>query len=252
MDRLLALLADIYPRLREANVEPVLAGGLAVHFLVRQVQEELPDHLDPDLEPPSSPRRLSTRIRVTKDVDFAIVGQPLSVPEQVLLSANLQKDERVHPPPHRFHGATAWIDLMPWPAELPELADDSIIDIQLGPPVDSIRVVAPHLLVLMKVLAWTDRYEARDLVDLARLALLDHDDGGIAERLRGLDPSTDVRARALQVSDAFAHQDAPGPSAFIAAFGAELLRPFGGDDDYEDDIRQIVRLATRRLLAALP
>lgn len=247
-EALMALLEEVYPALRAAEVEPVLMGGLAVHLLTRRGLDDVGPENDPRFLDPTDPRRLATAIRVTRDIDVAVTPTEMHRAELALVDAGLSADPRVPAPPRRYQSSRAWVDLVPWPEELPlRLARErEQIPVRgLG----QVAVAQPYVIVLLKVLAWTNRWEDRDLVDVARLALLDRNRGEVARQLARTSVTPEVRTRARQLADKFATPDVAGPGAFIRAYRPELLTDF--DDDGEDDVRNVVHMATTRLLSGL-
>jgi hypothetical protein len=105
-------------------------------------------------------------------------------------------------------------------------------------------------LVILKAVAFANRFEPRDLVDIARLVLQDAVSGGTLERdlrseLAQADPATRESIRVVRAR--FDSPDLSGPRAFAMALRATVVG-LTDWDDREDGVCQRVSVMVRALL----
>ncbi len=252
----MARLAQLVGAMRDIGLEPTLIGGLAVYVRRHVSTSEL------DVRAPAS---LASVPRPTQDVDLAVVY--VKGAEQ--LAANALKDLGLEPAssnPWTFLGENLQVDLIPcldtWNSDTTfvvekgrrarPLAPKRIVDERVTDEV-SVGVCDRAMLVLQKALAWSERYAARDLADIATLAISNSVEGGAAtEDLKDLIESlpNDYSLPLKKVATSFQDEDRSGPSAFFVSVEDSLrqrLVCLTADD--ENEIRKIASIAVRQLLA---
>lgn len=254
-DELMAKLAAFVEALREAGLEPVLIGGLAVDVR-RHISSE-----DIDLRAPAS---LASLPRTTKDIDLAIrYERGAEHTAAALLARHGLRPSSTNS--WCFLGADVQIDIIPcidtWSSEdsfcvepervarplvAAQVSVERVADIHMG-------VGKRALLVVQKALAWSERYYQSDLADVATLALSDFVEDGncqgeLEDLMAGLPKSYAQRLQELAAR--FESEDAKGPAAFFAAIeDAMRSRLLSVSEDDEFIVRQIASEAVRRLLA---
>jgi hypothetical protein len=238
--------ASIIEALTAAHVALRVFGGVAVmaDSRVMLLDEEA------DLREPDDPIRLAAAVRVTGDVDVAIVGS-LRVAENVLSAQGYTRDERVREPPSRWRNGMVSVDLVKADAtsrnEIERLLA-FLLSTSAEATADGIPVFAPGELVVLKATAFVDRRERRDLVDVGRIALLDEVATPMARtRLLALVPDLPPFARSALITmrKQFADEDAPGAYAFLEYAEIPGIRFV---DAREQHVRETVAHAVRSML----
>ena len=226
----------------DAGLDPVLVGGLAAALRAVPPAEDAWPAID-------DPAHLATVVRPTGDIDLVVPGE-----FRVTAGILMRRGFAVIKQPARFARGGVVVDiLLPAPQ-----ADSSVLAVELLPgdasEIDSLRVAGPATLVLEKAVAWSERFEGRDLADIAALALRDAVSRGAAgDVLREASLTSRHRAALSTVHATFFTEFERGPIAF-----ADVVRAlaFGRDvdrwDELEENIRRHACIAVRRLLAPFP
>lgn len=242
------LLLETLDQLRLAlePAQPHLIGGLAVHLRCAKLVDEL--GLDPDLLPPYDPRRWPTVVRATRDIDLVVAEPQLERARAILVGARFERSESMTPPPERYRRGQAIVDLIPRsdepePASRPGLEEAVALLRDEHSRVEGWATAAAGALVVYKALA----RRPRDLIDVARIALLDRERGDaraeIADLRSRLRPAFGRALRDLE--DRFARPDGRACGYFFHEVAAGL----GFDvEGLEDPIREQASSAVTELL----
>lgn len=250
-----------------ANLRPRLIGGVAVQRVVRLrlLRTAERDGHEPSDLGETNPLYLASLVRATDDIDLVVPVDEFEKHVGMLRSIGYQESRQVTAPPRRFHAPGATLDLVPLdPAKATdgERADrdllvalavlDAWLDAGAESDADtdaSLRVASLESLVVLKCVARRSRWEHRDLVDLARIALVDFEDGHVRSRLAAMLPALPFALRdcVRAVRDEFLSMDGSGPSAYLNSIRGDLPR-LAYDEELEDEVRRLVRDAVQRLL----
>lgn len=253
--RLLALLPSAHELLSARGVSPELIGGVAVHLRCAELVEPEDELLDP-----THPRRLATSVRSTNDIDLVVPENQLEVAREALERASFSRVERVPFPPLRMRHGRDIVDLIACPPEAPAVmarADLGAVLALLEDARTPLRVDGTELsvatreaLVVLKAVAWTDDPGREgDLVDVARIALLDRETSATARALATLAaelPAVIVSAL-RRLDGAFARDGSPGPATMVQSLRG-AIPGLSLDDDLDLSIRDVVCASVRELL----
>lgn len=259
----LEALRRVLAALRPTGIHPVLIGGVAIHLTVTRQGEDIDVVDDPRAAPLDDPRRLACLVRPTRDVDLVIPAEAIEPTASRLEAVGFRRNHRVRPPPVRLDGDEAAIDLIAraatvpdtWPVRIPELGEtlawlETRATLATADAAGEVRLASPAALALLKAVAWAERRERRDLADLARLAVWDRAAGSAAAELAGwaVDLPAPIRDALTRAAKAFSEPHGLGASSFVRELAPELpgLRY---DEELEDEVRGLVALAGRVLLA---
>ena len=243
---------------------PRIIGGVAVATIVSRITNatrgfEALSELDP--------RRLAALPRITNDVDFVFWNVSESALDAAFREHAFLPIERIDPPPRRYRGPSGVADVIVVRDDrkggiapnIPDLisalvaidATGAAFDVSIDPSTNS-RLASPWALVVLKCVAHENRAKEQDVVDLARLALIDLDEGTIREGLvryaRSLSQSLQEPIRRMR--SRFATRDKDGPSKFIRSVRSNWPR-LASDVDLEDEVRDVLVAAVGRLLGGL-
>jgi hypothetical protein len=234
---------DLQAELDRMGIVTVLAGGLRLHELI-DIELVPAVRFDPQNLQPSTLARIG---RHTDDVDFIVPADSKREAAKRLHDLDFKPDRRLD---FRYRRDDVVVDLLSTASTDPPLSQvlaliEERVRLDPGP--------APHLatpaeMVVLKLIAWDDRYADKDLIDLARLSLWDVDGRGILEALppllRRLSPM--ARRSCGRTAEAFATADGAGPRAYWQAFLRQVV--VTDAEALEDRLRSLVSGAGRRLL----
>lgn len=243
---------------------PRIIGGVAVATIVSRITNATSGF---DALSELDPRRLAALPRITNDVDFVFWNVSESDLDEAFREHAFLPIGRVDPPPRRYRGPSGVVDVIvvrdgPRGSTAPNIPDliSALIaidatgagfDASLDPSTNS-RLATPWALVVLKCVAHENRAKEKDVVDLARLALVDLDVGSIREAIarfaRSLPPSLQEPIRRMR--GRFAARDKDGPSKFIGSVRTNWPR-LASDDDLEDEVREVLVASVDRLLGGL-
>lgn len=240
-------LVELDALLRKARVRATLVGGLGVllHVLARRTKN-LPD---PTIE------RAIAAARSTGDVDLAVSAADRKAACAALVENGFQLDRSN---PVRFVRGEIIVDVLPWGEKagadfflVPALDRGAaeVLASTLDPVLGDAWVLDIAGLVLLKATALRDRPQARDLVDLGSLALLDLYSGrGAGAELGAMTLLPSDRAALSGARRAFETLDRDGPRQYAKSVRASAA--FGRDewDEAEEQICEVVSQAVRALI----
>ena len=236
-----------------------LIGGLAVHHrIVGPVRVE-------DIEQVATLAEIRESLpcltRVTADIDVGVRATDLS-----RLDAGMRGQGfdtlRSRPPPQRYFRGSDRVDVISLPersksvplgtqAELPHLVAALVPEFEAAPELGlRVFVATPLVLVILKCVAFDTRHEARDCVDISRLALEDRKSGKIRDTLpaavqrlpRG------VRESIRRTRQAFATPGGAAAGHLLRSL-RDALRWDEDDSEMEYLLRQDISKAVSELLS---
>jgi hypothetical protein len=246
--KLLERTAAIFDALEAAGARPILIGGLAVHLHATRmgtIDDELPgDHAE-------NLARISLE---TSDIDIAVFAAEAIQPAiETELGKLGYKTRRNHP--FLFDG----VDIVPCVEgteavvrrfRLLPLPPDGTIRAQVGRRTIELADRGP--LILLKAIAWSDRFKPKDLADVALLAIEDRlagrDAHGFLARLMG-DAAFAHHRELAAVRAEFENVDSRGSRAFARSVKNLVATPGSIDEDSEERLASIASDAVRLLLA---
>lgn len=253
--RLLALLPSAHRLLGAQGVTPQLIGGVAVHLRCAELVEP-----DDELLDATHPRRLATFVRSTNDIDLVVAEGQLEAAREALERASFSRVDGVRPPPLRMRHGRDIVDLIGCPPEAPAvmtradlgavlaLLEDARTPLPVGGA--ELYVATREALIVLKAVAWTDDPGREgDLVDVARIALLDRESSTTSRALATLAaelPAVIVSAL-RRLDGAFARDGSTGPATMVQSLRG-AIPGLSLDDDLDLSIRDVVCASVRELL----
>ena len=220
-------------------VREIRENGLAVNLLASRLTSSS-SRLD-------EPSVLAVLARGTQDIDLAVARDQAAQAEEALRAIGYHSLPNGKPGLERRGVKIDVLSLGRRPGEGEAAQLQGL----------TIRVATCAELIVLKAVAWPDRFRDDDLADIGTLALIDQIDGGTARQ--ALEDGIDGRLRQdlcrdiLRVAALFSRPDSPGPKAFVnevvkSRATAEQLRSL---DDWELVIATIVRDAVRTVLSGV-
>jgi hypothetical protein len=248
-DELLMELVAVIRALRAQGVEAGLFGGLAVMLQTHEAADpdELPRPIAFD-----SPSGLLRVMRPTRDIDLAL----LSSANTALEKLGFHQDSRDE---FKFKRADLIVDAV----ALESTSDNRLKDLlrsldgefevfRSARLKEEIRVMGRAGLVVLKAVAWADRYLDKDLADLAQLAIDDLVRGGstrgrLAQLLTTFD--SQIRSAIRAAGKMFSSLDGNGPRAFCNVVRSNLSGRLVDEwEDGEERVAEIAAFAGARML----
>ncbi|NOY91017.1 MAG: nucleotidyltransferase family protein [Deltaproteobacteria bacterium] len=234
----------------------LLIGGLAVHVQVVEAAGDSAPGFSNSAELLASLPRL---VRATADLDICLSEADLARVIQNLRSEGFTP-ARSEPPPHRYARGSEHVDLVALPnpqasanqgasLDLPGLVKALDGEFESSSVFDaSVRIASPLALVIMKCVAWDTRHEARDLVDIARLALSASPELEAKVDLALGNLPRRAREAARRVRRSFIDPHGTASACMLpAVYGLQVVDP--EDWETEELIREHVSEAVCRLLS---